>query len=109
MFHLSAQTCISAEIEKKLNMKAHRHLWKTVAVKVGFFCMLLFLTVVSLKVVVLFHAYFIGCRWYLLSIYVCLFESTIPSTHSTSCQGWSILQWHCRVQRIVILLFVCVM
>lgn len=35
-------------------------------------CALLILTVVSLKVDVLCPAYFIGCRWYLLCIHVCL-------------------------------------
>lgn len=72
----------------------------------SFCCMLLILTVVSLEVLVLCHAYFIGCRWYLLCIYVCLFECSIPSTYSTSCHGWGILKWHCRAPRIVILMFV---
>lgn len=72
----------------------------------SFCCMLLILTVVSLKVLVLCHAYFIGCRWYLLCIYACLFECSIPSTYSTSCQGWGIWKWHCGAPRIVILMFV---
>lgn len=72
----------------------------------SFCCMLLILTVVSLKVLVLCHAYFIGCRWYLLCIYACLFECSVPSTYSTSCQGWGIWKWHCGAPRTVILMFV---
>lgn len=104
-------TQVGAKIEHGKNgvwRQADKHLWKTVAV---FLCTLLILTVVSLKAVVLCHAYFIGCRWYLLSIHICFFESSLSFNlfHSTSCHGWGISKWHCRRPRIVILLFVCVM
>lgn len=67
-----------------------------------FYCILLILTVGPLT---LRHAYFISCRWYLLCIYVFLFENSSFSTRPTSCQGWGIWKWHCGAVRITMLFF----
>ena len=67
-----------------------------------FLCLNCTLLILKIKAQALCHAYFIGCRWYLLGIYVFLFEYSILSTHLTSCQGWGDLKWHCGAPRIVI-------